>query len=103
MSIKELEEAALRHLARYATSAENLRRVLMRRLARAAPARGQGETQARKEIDALLARFRSAGLLDDRAYAEAVVRTQRRRGASGPAIRARLAAKGVDRQTIDAV
>jgi len=83
-----LEEWALRYLGRYASSAENLRRVLMRRV------RGRS-AEARPLIDALVARYRESGLLDDAAYAAARVQSLHRRGDSLQAIRARLAAKGV--------
>ena len=87
-----LERWALHYLGRYASSAENLRRVLMRRVCRrsleTAPAAGA-------LIDALVARFRESGLLDDAAYAAARVQALHRRGESMRAMRARLAAKGV--------
>jgi regulatory protein len=87
-----LERWALHYLGRYASSAENLRRVLMRRVRRrsleTAPA-------AVALIDALVARYRESGLLDDAAYAAARVQSLHRRGESMRAMRARLAAKGV--------
>jgi regulatory protein len=87
-----IERWALHYLGRYASSAENLRRVLMRRArkfsAEAAPA-------AAELIDALVARYRQSGLIDDAAYAAARVQSLYRRGESMRAIRARRAAKGV--------
>jgi regulatory protein len=87
-----LERWALHYLGRYASSAENLRRVLMRRVRRHSPDAVQ---PASPMIDALLARYREAGLLDDAAYAAGRVRSLQRRGESLRAMRARLAAKGV--------
>jgi regulatory protein len=87
-----LERWALGYLGRYASSAENLRRVLIRRARKHAPAAAQ---QARAEIDAIVARYRESGLLDDAAYAAARVASLHRRGGSLKAIRARLAGKGV--------
>lgn len=87
-----LERWALHYLGRYASSAENLRRVLMRRVRRHSPEAAQ---QASPLIDALLARYREAGLLDDAAYAAGRARSLQRRGESLRAMRARLAAKGV--------
>jgi regulatory protein len=87
-----VESWALSYLGRYASSAENLRRVLLRRArkfsAEAAPA-------AAELIDALIARYRQSGLIDDAAYATARVQSLHRRGESMRAMRARLAAKGV--------
>ncbi len=92
-----IESWALAYLARYASSAENLRRVLLRR----ARGRGSPAPAARAEtaalVDALVERYRGSGLLDDRAYAAARVQSLHRRGEFGARIRARLAAKGVER------
>lgn len=87
-----LERWALYYLGRYASSAENLRRVLMRRARRHSP---QTAHQVSALIDALVVRYRGAGLLDDAAYAAGRVQSLHRRGDSLQAIRARLAAKGV--------
>lgn len=87
-----LERWALHYLGRYASSAENLRRVLMRRVRRHSPGDAQ---QASPLIDGLIARYREAGLLDDTAYAAARVQSLYRRGESLRGMRARLAAKGV--------
>ena len=87
-----LERWALHYLGRYASSAENLRRVLQRRVRRYAPEAASGTTAL---VDALVARYREAGLLDDAAYAVGRVQSLHRRGESLQAMRARLAAKGV--------
>jgi regulatory protein len=87
-----LERWALHYLGRYASSAENLRRVLTRRVRRHAP---KALPAAGALIDALVARYRKSGLLDDAAYAAAQVDSLHRRGESMRAVRARLAAKGV--------
>ena len=87
-----LERWALHYLGRYASSAENLRRVLTRRVRRRAP---EALPAAGALIDALVARYRESGLLDDAAYASARVQSLHRRGESMRAMRARLAAKGV--------
>jgi regulatory protein len=87
-----LESWALHYLGRYASSAENLRRVLMRRVRRRAP---EAAPAISALIDALVARYREAGLLDDAAYAAGRAQSLHRRGGSLRAIRARLAAKGI--------
>ena len=87
-----LEGWALHYLGRYASSAENLRRVLTRRVRRQSSADPQ---VAARLIDSLVARYQEAGLLDDAAYAAGRVQSLHRRGESLHAMRARLAAKGV--------
>jgi len=87
-----LERWALHYLGRYASSAENLRRVLKRRARRHSPEAAQA---AATLVDELVTRYREAGLLDDAAYAAGRVQSLHRRGESLRAIRARLAAKGV--------
>ncbi|HEV2100839.1 MAG TPA: RecX family transcriptional regulator [Stellaceae bacterium] len=91
-----LERWALAYLGRYASSSENLRRVLLRRVRRRLPASPEMLGQAVALIDALIERYRHTGLLDDAAYATARVQSLHRRGESATRIRARLAAKGVE-------
>jgi regulatory protein len=90
-----LERWALAYLGRFASSAENLRRVLSRRVRRRLPAEREAVAQTAALIDALVARYRESGLVDDAAYAAARVRARQRRGQSLRTIRAGLAAKGV--------
>jgi regulatory protein len=94
-----LEEWALHYLGRYASSAENLRRVLMRRVRRRSP---ESAAALNPLIDVLVTRYQERGLLDDAAYAAARVQSLHRRGDSVQAIRARLAAKGVAASEITA-
>lgn len=96
-----LERWAITYLARYASSAENLRRILIRRVRRHSP---EVEQQASPMIEALVTRYQEAGLLDDPAYAAGRVASLHRRGDSLRAIRARLAAKGLAPEVVaDAV
>jgi len=92
-----LERWALGYLGHYASSAGNLRRVLMRRVRRHAP---EAVEPARPLIEVILNRYREAGLLDDAAYAAARATSLHRRGESLMAIRARLRAKGVDAEGV---
>lgn len=87
-----LERWALGYLGRYASSAENLRRVLMQRVRRHSR---DSAPRASAQIDALVVRYQETGLLDDAAYAAGRVQSLQRRGESVKAMRARLAAKGV--------
>jgi regulatory protein len=88
-----IERWALSYLARYASSAENLRQVLRRRLRRRAPADACSPAEA--AIEAVIARHRNSGVLDDDAHAEARARALHRAGMPARAIRSRLLAKGV--------
>src|SRR5881227_472475 len=90
-----LERWALGYLERFASSAENLRRVLRRRVRRRT---GDNETvqRAAAQIDELVARYRESGLIDDAAYAATRARGRLARGEPLRRIAAGLAAKGVD-------
>lgn len=90
-----IERWALAYLGRYASSAEGLRRVLLRRARRRLDADREALAGAAVLIDALVDRYRQSGLVDDAAYAGAQARARLRRGQSLRTIRAGLAAKGV--------
>ena len=94
-----LEKWALAYLERYASSGENLRRVLQRRVWRRAKGDGARDGEAGRAagalIEALVARYRSSGLIDDAAYAAGRARSGLARGRSPRRIAAGLAAKGV--------
>jgi regulatory protein len=101
VSPEALEKAALTYLERYASSVENLRRVLLRRIERAAravaPEQAAAERrQGRARVDEVVAVLRARRLLDDSAYAEARVRSLSRQGRSRAGIAQRLATKGVE-------
>lgn len=96
-----LERAALFYLERYASSAGNLRRVLLRKVERSARAHDTDREEGAQAVDALIQRMLRAGLLDDQAYAQARAVTLHRAGQGVQAIRARLIAKGVDEDTIE--
>jgi regulatory protein len=90
-----LERWALAYLGRYASSADNLRQVLSRRIRRSAAHDSAELARAAALVDALVARYSESGLLDDDAYAAARAQSLHRRGDSLAAIGARLRAKGV--------
>ncbi len=100
MTASSLEQAALWYLERYASSAANLRRVLLRRLRRAQP---DDAAELAAEIDKLIARLIASRVLDDRSYAEAKAASLHRQGASRHKIRLTLAAKGVPNDAVAAV
>jgi regulatory protein len=97
-----LENAALHYLESFASSSGNLKRVLMRKVLRSARAHGTDAAAGERLVDDIIARYLRSGLLDDRAYAMQKAASLRRRGASGYAIRGKLALKGVDGALIDA-
>lgn len=82
----ELEGIALAYLERWASSAEGLRRHLLKRC------------EDVELVDALVARYVEARLVDDRSFAEHRALRGIQRGASPAAIAAELEAKGVSAQ-----
>ena len=95
VSPKSLENAALHYLGRFASSAENLRRILMRRVERSARFHDIDTDEAATWVEALVGRFEKAGILDDTAYMQARIASLRRRGASSRGIMANLRQKGL--------
>jgi regulatory protein len=95
-----IEEWALSYLERYASSAENLRRILRRRVRRRLGHDDVAGDAAMEVIDALVARYVAAGLLDDAAYAAGRARRGPGRGRSLRHIAADLATKGVGRAEV---
>ncbi|MEO3435392.1 regulatory protein RecX [Inquilinus sp. CAU 1745] len=96
-----LQNAALYYLQRYATSAANLRRVLMGKVDRSARAHGTNAEEGARLVDGLIERYREVGLLDDAVYAAGRTRSLNRRGDSPRLIRAKLARKGVTGEDVD--
>ena len=97
-----IERWALAYLGRFASSAENLRRVLLRRVRRRLPEDREAAARAAVLIDGLVARYRGSGLVDDAVYAAGRARARLRRGQSLRTIRAGLAAKGVGAEEAEA-
>ena len=62
---KHLENAALHYLGRFASSAANLKRVLMRKVQRSAHFHGTDADEGRAMVERLVTRFARAGLIDD--------------------------------------
>ena len=93
-----LENAALHSLSRFATSAENLRRVLMRKVDRSAHHHGTDVQEGAEWVEDLIRRYQRSGLLDDAAYAEARAGDMLRRGTPTKGIRFKLMQKGVGAQ-----
>lgn len=85
----------MHHLARYATSVAQMRRVLVRKVDRSLRVHGGERDQELAQVDALLARLIGRGLLNDGAYAETKARSLRAAGGSGRTIALKLRTKGV--------
>lgn len=98
-----LTRSALHYLERYASSEANLRRVLERKVLKACTALELDPSEFSGLIDAVVESCMRNGLLNDKTYAETKAAGLRRRGGSTRKIEAQLAAKGVDRETIEAV
>jgi len=99
---ERLANIALHHLDRFASSAENLRRVLERRVFKAARHYEDLDlTEAKGWIDAIIKRYVDSGLLNDHAYAETRARSLLARGGSTHKIRMKLLEKGLSADAID--
>ena len=98
---KHLENAALHYLSRFATSAENLKRVMMRKVDRSAHYHGTDAEEGRAHVEGLIGRYLNSGLLDDAAYARSRAESLHRRGNSARMIRGKLRQKGVADEDIE--
>ncbi|MGE4279459.1 MAG: regulatory protein RecX [Magnetospirillum sp.] len=95
-----LENAAVHYLERFAASTTGLRRVLMRKIDRSVAHWGGERADHMTHVDAVIAKLSRLGYLDDQAYAAMKTRALNRQGKGSRAIRATLAAKGVEAETI---
>lgn len=110
-SASGLREAALAHLARFATSEAGLARVLERRVARWARRAlelggdpdqvRQVQEQAGAQVRAVVVDMARLGAVDDAAFAEGRARALARGGRSRRAIAAHLASRGIDPDRIE--
>jgi regulatory protein len=92
-----LHNAGLFYLQRFAASTARFRSVMTRKIDRSCRAHEQQDRAACLEmLENVIENFTRAGLLDDVAYANASAASLQRRGLSLRAIRAKLAAKGID-------
>ncbi len=90
-----LENAALYYLQRYATSSQNLKNVLTRKIRRSCAHHGDDPDQFLPLVDKIALRYQEVGLLDDKVYAEGRVAALRRQGLSKQAIQQKLSLKGL--------
>jgi len=101
ITAKYLQNAATFYLERYPATAEGLRRVLNRRVRRAEMLEAPVMENVRQAIDAIVARFVDAGVIDDKAFAQTKARSLHRRGTSGRLTRQKLKMAGVDGDTLE--
>ncbi|MEO5374775.1 MAG: RecX family transcriptional regulator [Alphaproteobacteria bacterium] len=96
-----LERAALYYLERFASSADNLRRLLMRRVGRSVITHGTNPDEAAAWVEALIVKLRGLGYLDDGRFAETKAVSLNRRGRPLAVIRSALRAGGVGGDDVD--
>ena len=101
ITAQRLERVALAYLEKYAAPAAGVRRVLQRRVTKAARVHETDSAAAAGWIDDIIARLIRSGLVDDGAYANGRVRSLFRQGRSRRYITGYLNAKGVDRELIE--
>ncbi len=97
---ERLRAGALFHLERYASSSENLRQVLMRRVYKSAKLHNTDPAEGAAFVDDIIRKFQELNILNDATYARMKVESLRKRGNSTKAIRLKLSTKGV---AIDAI
>jgi regulatory protein len=101
ITAQRLDNMALHYLGRFASSSANLKRVLMRKVSRAAAAHDSDPVADEKLVDDLIARYLRSGLIDDQAYAAQKAASLQRRGASRFGIKGKLRQKGLPGELID--
>ncbi|WP_420403206.1 regulatory protein RecX [Nisaea sp.] len=97
-----LKNVALWYLERYASSAANLRNVLMRRVRVSSAHHGTDPADGAAMVEALIRRYDETGILNDRLFAETRARSLAARGSSARMIQRKLMEKGVGAADIDA-
>ena len=98
-----LERIAIHYLERYSASADRVRQMLERRVARAATkgAALEDPAEGRVMIEAVMEKLTRQGFLDDARFAEGRGHSLLRRGSSVRQVRMHLASRGVDGDVID--
>jgi regulatory protein len=97
-----LERSALHYLERFDSSSGHLRRLLLRKVEMSARVHGTDREEGRAAVERVVARLTGLGLLDDARFARERVRSLLARGTSAAMIRARLGAKALPAELIDA-
>lgn len=95
-----LENAAAYYLSRYASSAQNLKVVLERKVRKRNPAMSPLSSEQSDWINAVVEKFTTTGILDDAGYARNRTFALHRSGKSEKAISGYLRQKGIDESLI---
>lgn len=101
VTVKRLENAAATYVARYDAPAPKLRAVLMRRVVRARRDDAPVVDAVESVIDTIVARYTTAGIVDDGRYAERKAGSLHRRGVSTAHIREKLRLAGIGRDLVE--
>ncbi len=101
ITARYLQNAATFYVERYPSTAEGLRRVLSRRVRKAELAEAPIMDNVKQAIDAIVAKFVDAGVIDDKAFAQTKARALHRRGTSSKLTRQKLRLAGIDGDTLD--
>lgn len=96
-----LKNSSLYYLSRFTTSSENLKRVLMRKVARSANHHGTDPKEGQLLIQEMITNYLRSGLLDDDAYAKAQATNLHNKGNSSRNIRSKLRQKGLESEVIE--
>lgn len=100
---KRLMNIALYYLGRYESSAENVRRLLDRRIAKAAAKGAVVPPEAAQWVDAVVAEVCRSGYVDDERFARSAAEKYRKAGKSERAIRLKLTQAGIAGDIQDSV
>jgi len=95
-----LENAGLYYLERYASSAENFRKIMMRKIKNSCKFHNTEVGEFVPMLDKLIERYKSVGLLNDEVFARSKVASLRRKGMGRQGIVAKLQAKGLSQEQI---
>lgn len=101
VSPRYLENAALHYLKRYAATASQLKRVLLRKVDRSLKFHGGDRAEALGWVEALADKLVRGGLINDQAYAEMKAQSLRASGRSSRVIAQKLRLKGVAADVVE--
>ncbi len=96
-----LENAALFYLQRYASSAANLRRILLHKIKKSCQHHKTSVEDFIPLLDGIIARYNSSGLLNDAQFSKSKAESLRRQGRSAWYIRQKLSIKGLSEEDIN--
>ena len=96
-----LQNAAAFYLERYPSTAQGLRRILQRRVAKARLFEAPVMENVEQAIDTIVAKFVGVGVIDDKAFAQTKALALHRRGTSERLTRRKLKLAGIDGDTLD--